>query len=114
MGLSKKHLDTIKDGLYACVNEPGGTAFSSKINDYVFGGKTGSTQVKRITQQQRLSGQTRHTHYEHKDHALFVGMGPIDNPEFCVCVIVEHGESGGKVAAPVAQKIFNFLKKNDQ
>lgn len=112
LGLSKKHLDTIKDGLYSCVNEVGGTAFSSKINDYVFGGKTGTTQVKRITHQQRLVGQTQHIAYEHKDHALFVGMGPMADPEFCVCVIVEHGESGAKVAAPIAQKIFNFLKNN--
>jgi penicillin-binding protein 2 len=60
-------------------------------------GKTGTTQVS----------QTR------DDHAWFIGVAPIDNPQFVVAVVVEEGGSGGAIAAPVARHILQYLMNNE-
>ena len=49
-----------------------------------------------------------------RDHALFVGYGPIPEPELTVVVIVENGESGSAIAAPIAQRLIDkYLSKNN-
>ena len=93
------------------VNESGGTAFSQRSNfkDYNFGGKTGTSQVKKITLSERESEDFRKKDIEWKymDHALFVGYMPINKPKYAISVVVEHGGSGSSTAAPIARKIFD-------
>ena len=43
----------------------------------------------------------------HRDHALFVGFAPADDPKIVVAVMVENGESGSGVAAPVVRQIMD-------
>ena len=42
--------------------------------------------------------------YKDRDHALFVAFAPYQNPKYAISVLVEHGGSGGKTAAPIAKK----------
>ena len=47
------------------------------------------------------------------NHAVFVGVAPIDNPRFVVAVLIEEGGSGGRIAAPVARHILQYLMGNE-
>ena len=44
--------------------------------------------------------------YKDRDHALFVAFAPYKNPQYAISVLVEHGGSGGKTAAPIAKKVI--------
>ena len=44
-----------------------------------------------------------------KDHALFVGYMPSNNPKYAISIVIEHGGSGAGVAAPIAKKVFEFI-----
>lgn len=72
------------------------------------GGKTGTTQVRRISLKERKSGILKDSAlpWRLRNHALFVGYAPHDNPKYVVAVVVEHGSSGSGVAAPIASKIL--------
>jgi penicillin-binding protein 2 len=72
------------------------------------GGKTGTSQVRRISKWERESGvlKNRQRPWKERDHALFVGYAPYQNPRFAVSVVVEHGGGGSKVAAPVGRDIL--------
>lgn len=107
LGLNPKNLEIIKDALVAAVNEPGGTAFQARSNMIKFGGKTGTAQVVSKKTKEKLS----HKNFEH--HAWFIGFAPVESPEIAFAVLIEHGGSGGAVAAPVAKNILEryLLKK---
>ncbi len=101
------------DSLKAAVQEPTGTAF--KLNnlhpDFVkIGGKTGTSQVVRIKEEEREDDlyKTKEIEDRFKDHSVFVGYAPLDNPKYIASVIIENGGSGSSVAAPIAHKALNF------
>ncbi|MES2728524.1 MAG: penicillin-binding protein 2 [Pseudomonadota bacterium] len=110
LNLNPAHLQMMKDGMDMVVLDPRGTAHGSRIleDGFAMGGKTGTSQVKRITAAERARGVRRQGdlpwHLRH--HALFVGYAPAPNPRFACAVIVEHGESGSGAAAPVARDIM--------
>ena len=114
-GIETQWLELLHQGMANCVNQPGGTAYGSRPNtaDWSFGGKTGSTQVSRITMQQRNDGSYKDLPYHLKDHALFVGFAPIEQPKHAVAVIIEHGMSGGRVAAPLGRDILMAARSID-
>ncbi len=91
----------VKQGLYAVVNDPGGTGAAARLGDLKVAGKTGTSQVVKLGEDRK-----RHLAYQYQDHALFAGFAPYDNPEVAVAVVVEHGGSGGHAAAPIAGQIF--------
>ena len=86
--------------------------FKSKSEILNFSGKTGTSQVRRITVAERESEDFRKKEVEWKkrDHALFVGYMPVENPRYAVSVVIEHGGSGVSTAAPIAKEIFQFTK----
>ena len=89
-----------------------GTSYSSRIEDpkYQFAGKTGTSQVKRITEKQReLDLKTIDIPYNDRDHALYVAFGPYKNPRYALSVVIEHGGSGSSTAAPIAKKLFKLI-----
>lgn len=104
--ISNKHINLIKKGMKDAVNSGYGTATLAKNQIIEIAGKTGSTQVVAITNEERKRGKLNERPYEYRDHAMFIGYAPADKPKFAVAVIVEHGGSGGKVAAPIAKEIL--------
>ena len=109
---NQKNIKIIQDSIYSSTNEVMGTSYSSRINDlkYRFAGKTGTAQVKRITEEEReLDLKTSEIPYEQRDHALYVAYGPTKNPRYALSIIIEHGGSGGTTAAPIAKKLFKVI-----
>ncbi|MDR3031034.1 MAG: penicillin-binding protein 2 [Holosporales bacterium] len=113
LGYKKEHIEVILDGLYDVVNSERGTARLSAIEDENFetAGKTGSSQVCRISEAQRKKGETVFYDYWKKEHAVFVGYAPADNPKFAVVVLVEHGGGGASTAAPIAKDVLLAAQK---
>ena len=102
----------VLEAMFASTNELYGTSYSSRIEDpkYQFAGKTGTSQVKRITEEAReLDLKTSQIPYKERDHALYIAYGPYKNPRYAVSIIVEHGGSGSSTAAPIAKKLFKFI-----
>ena len=107
-----KNIEIIKDAMFSSTNELRGTSYKSRINDpkYQFAGKTGTAQVKRITEKDReLDLKTFEIPYEERDHALYVAFGPYKNPRYATSIIIEHGGSGSSTAAPIAKKLFKLI-----
>ena len=104
----EEHIQVILNGMYDVVNSPYGTARKSAIDDmnFDFAGKTGSSQVVRISSANRTQGKTVSDIYEEKDHALFIAFAPTDYPKYAVCVVIEHGGGGASVAAPIARDVL--------
>ena len=98
--ISDSTVDTVTQGMYGVVNEPGGTGFASKLAGIEFSGKTGSAQVISNQGLARAGKQA-----DLKDNAWFVGFAPRQNPEIVVAVLVQGGEHGGLAAAPIARDI---------
>lgn len=99
-GVSRESFRQVKKGLFAVVNEPGGTGASARVPGIKVAGKTGSSQVV------KLRDSKGGVPYKYRDHALFVGFAPFDKPEIAVAVVVEHGEHGGSAAAPITSRII--------
>ena len=114
---NQENINLIKDAMYSSSNEPGGTSYRHRYTDkkYTFAGKTGSSQIKRFTEAQREAEVKQESlPYEDRDHALFVAFAPYDDPKYAISVLVEHGGSGGKTAAPIAKKIIKkVLERHD-
>lgn len=110
LDVSSASLAVVKKGMDAVTNTPMGTAFRARIKEKgkEMGGKTGTSQVRRISKRERESGvlKNRERPWEERDHALFVGYAPTQNPRYVISVVVEHGGGGSKVAAPVARDIL--------
>lgn len=109
LGISEKNLNLIRDAMYAVSNERKGTAHSSRIvePEKRMAGKTGTSQVRNITKEEREDGVFRNEDlpWERRDHALFVAFAPAKAPEIAVSVVVEHGGGGSVAAAPIARDI---------
>jgi len=108
-----KEIKIIKKAMFKVVNENKGTAFKSKLENVKFSGKTGTSQVRRISLSERESDDFREKEQEWKnrDHALFVGYMPYDDPKYAISVIIEHGGSGASTAAPIAKQVFNYINE---
>ncbi len=115
--ISKQNLEIVKEGLFEVVNAKNGTATGVKfnINGAKMGGKTGTTQVRRISMEERRKGiiKDEDLPWHLRNHALFVGYAPHNQPRYAVAVIVEHGSSGSGAAAPIASKILQEAIKLD-
>ena len=108
----KKNIEFVLDSMYGATNEIMGTSYSSRIEDdfYQFAGKTGTAQVKRITEEEReLDLKTSEIPYEDRDHALYIAFGPYKDPRYAVSIIIEHGGSGSLAAAPIAKDLFKLI-----
>jgi penicillin-binding protein 2 len=114
-GLSKRSRQLVMQALDEAVNHPRGTAYKSRIQEprRAFGGKTGTAQVRRITMAERESGVKKNNEkpWRERDHSLFVGYAPVDNPVYSVSVVIEHGGGGSKTAAPIAQDILREAQR---
>ena len=107
--VDKANLNIIRKALFKASNDRRGTAYGSRIinNKYRMAGKTGTSQVRNITDAERENGVTKNEDlpWKRRDHALFINFAPYDDPEIAVSVVVEHGGAGSKSAAPIARDI---------
>ncbi|MBD1154224.1 penicillin-binding protein 2, partial [Pelagibacterales bacterium SAG-MED23] len=109
---NSKNIKIIQDAMFGSTNEVMGTSYRSRIKDpkYQFAGKTGTSQVKKITERDReLDLKTFEIPYEERDHALYIAFGPYKNPKYALSILVEHGGNGSTTAAPMAKELFKLI-----
>lgn len=115
LGLSAADIRVVLDGMIGVVNGRRGTARRSAIKEkgMEMAGKTGTSQVRRISKAEREAGVYKNEDlpWERRDHALFVGYAPIHAPRYAVAVVVEHGGGGSKAAAPIAHDVLLAAQK---
>ncbi len=116
LGIPETFLQAIRGGMNAVVNEGGGTAPKARLPGGIhMAGKTGSSQVRRVTRKQRESGtfDSKNLPWEFRPHALFVAYAPYEQPRYALAIVVEHGNAGGAAAAPLARDIMIEVLKRD-
>ena len=114
----KQYQKILIDALNSAVQDPRGTAYKlNSLNpDFVkIGGKTGTSQVIRIKEEDREDDLYKTKEIDEKfiDHSVFVGYAPLDKPKYIASVVIENGGSGSAVAAPIAHKVLNFINNLD-
>jgi penicillin-binding protein 2 len=110
-------LKIVRNGMDLVTNAERGTAYRSRIDipGMEMAGKTGTSQVRRITIAERQRGVTKNEDlpWNRRDHALFVAFAPVHAPRYACSVVVEHGGGGSKVAAPIARDILIECQRRD-
>ncbi|MSP00310.1 MAG: penicillin-binding protein 2 [Acetobacteraceae bacterium] len=114
LGVPEPMLQAVRGGMFAVVNE-GGTAPRARLAGNVhMAGKTGSSQVRRVSRKQRESGyDSKSLPWEFRPHALFVAYAPYEQPRYALSVVVEHGNAGAATAAPMAKDIMTEVLRRD-
>jgi penicillin-binding protein 2 len=112
LDIDEKSLRLIRRAMSAVVNERGGTGKRAALGwpGVKMAGKTGTSQVRGHGRRRRRNSSLE---WKFRDHALFVAYAPVKNPRFALAVIIEHGGSGGKKAAPLARNIMQTLLLHD-
>jgi penicillin-binding protein 2 len=111
-----ENLKAIQSGMDLVVNSPNGTAFASRITEQgmAMAGKTGTSQVKRMTEGERdRKISQEQLPWQFRDHALFCAYAPVGDPRYACAVVVEHGMGGSRTAAPIAHDILLQVQKID-
>ena len=117
MGINQHHLKLVVNAMGLVTNTRRGTAYRARIMvpGMAMAGKTGTSQVRRITRAERAVGiiKNHQLPWKRRDHALFVGFAPVEAPRYAVAVVVEHGGGGSSVAPPIARDIMVETLKRD-
>ncbi len=116
LGIAERALHIAREGMWAVVNEQGGTAPASKLllPNVQMAGKTGSVQVRNVSREQRERGyKSENLPWEHRPHALFVAYAPYDVPRYALALVVEHGNAGAATAGPIAREIMTDVLNRD-
>ncbi len=125
-GVSAETMERLRAGMYAVTSEAGGTAVGAGALDpnnelqapYTgarMAGKSGTAQVRAISAAERATGVLSNDQlaWRLRDHALFVAYAPAENPRYAGVVVVEHGDSGSRVAAPILADVLALALRND-
>ena len=117
LAVSEDSLALVRGGMFAVVNEAGGTAPHARLDlpGITLAGKTGSSQVRRVSRWTREHGHFNSANlpWEFRPHALFVCFAPYDAPRYACAVVIEHGNAGADVAAPLARDIMRDTLQRD-
>ncbi|MFA5323567.1 MAG: penicillin-binding protein 2, partial [Smithella sp.] len=105
LNLKPETIEILNEALKSVVNEPGGTGQNAKLSGIEVCGKTGTSQVLGLPEDEKARRRKVLGAFQ-KDHALFACYAPSKAPEIVVAVILENAGGGGAVAAPVARKIL--------
>ena len=107
LDLQQSNLEIIKTALFNTMNTPGGTGYLSRL-DYKsmhMAGKTGTAQVQaKKNASDDLSRDN--IAWGSRNHAIFSGYAPFDNPKYAISIYFDHGGGGGRASAPIAKKIM--------
>jgi penicillin-binding protein 2 len=97
--------DRIISGMNAVLQGRNGTARATGLTaPFTMAGKSGTAQVFSVAQDEEYNSEE--IEERRRDHALFIAFAPLEDPAIAVAVIVENGESGSRVAAPIARKVM--------
>ncbi len=114
---NQENIKFVLDAMYGATNEPMGTSFRSRHTkaEYVYAGKTGTSQIRTITPEEReLKLKNVDLPYEKRDHALFTAFAPYKKPRYAISIVIEHGGTGGSEAAPIAKKLIRKILERDK
>lgn len=118
MRISRGALRIVLDGMNAVSNTQKGTAYHARIKEegMELAGKTGTSQVRRISKYERDTRVLKNHErpWKDRDHALFVAFAPVKKPRYAISVVVEHGGGGSKAAAPIARDIMLQLQRREK
>lgn len=109
--ISRASLGRVRDGMNGVTNELRGTGYRARIDikGMEMAGKSGTSQVRRITMRERQTTgvlDNDELPWKYRDHALFVAFAPIDNPRYACAVVVDHGGGGSSVAGPIVRDLL--------
>jgi penicillin-binding protein 2 len=121
LGINPRALALVLDGMNAVVNEQGGTAYAARITEpgFAMGGKSGTSQVRHISEFEREHGvrKARQIPWKERDHALFLAFAPVGAPRYVCATVVEHGGASGgggsAVAAPICRDLLLEAQRRD-
>ena len=118
LGIDQKHMKFVQDAMYSVTERPGGTAYRHNglgIAGVKLAGKTGTGQVRGISKEERQTGVLKNNKlpWKLRDHSVFVGFAPYDNPRFASAIVVEHGGSGAKLAANICRAVLGKALTKD-
>ncbi len=117
LGLDPAMRALVIDGMNAVVNERGGTAYAARIAQpgMAMGGKSGTSQVRRISEAEREHGLRKISQipWKERDHALFVAFAPVEAPRYVCATLVEHGGFGSEVAGPIVRDVLLEIQRRD-
>ena len=107
LAVDQDHLDFIRKAMWGVVDH--GTAAAAKLplDGIQMAGKTGTAQTHNLAAHER--GNYTSATWSLRDHSLFMGFAPFDNPRYAAATIVEHGGFGAAVAAPLIRDTITFL-----
>ena len=114
---NQENVKFVQDALFGATNEPMGTSYRSRHvkPKYIFAGKTGTSQIRRITKEEReLKLKQTDLPYKRRDHALFTAFAPYKNPRYAFSIVIEHGGTGSSAAAPIVKKIIKKVLDRHQ
>ncbi len=104
--IKKEHWDAVFEGMQEVVHGARGTGKAFGVGaDYLIAGKTGTAQVVGIAQGEKYNASGLNA--VHRDHVLFIGFAPVDNPQIAVAVILENDDHKTGHAGLVARAIFD-------
>jgi penicillin-binding protein 2 len=111
LSFSAAHLDIVRNGMIAAVNENNGTGGAAKLGDNrpLVAGKTGSSQIGALTSETAEDD----LEWAKRDHSLFVAYVPADAPRYAIAAVVEHGGGGGVAAAALTRDIVDLVLDHD-
>jgi len=116
LDILEEGLAVARAGMFAVVNE-GGSGKSARLDipGVQLAGKTGSSQVRHVSRWAREHGHFNSAQlpWEFRPHALFVCFAPYDAPRYACAVVVEHGNAGSEIAAPLARDIMTDVLTRD-
>jgi penicillin-binding protein 2 len=111
--LNPENVALIKEGLIGVVNERHGTGGRARVKGVTVAGKTGTAQVVNLETEKSMDTEGEIPE-EFKDHAWFVAVAPVEDPQLALAIVVEHGGHGGSAAAPIAREmIVAYLGKQE-
>ena len=117
LGFNPAHINAVLSGMNAVTNELGGTGYAARIAEpgMEMGGKSGTSQFRQITKEEREHGIKKGEQLPWKDreHAVFIAFAPVGNPRYACAVFVEHGIAGGKYAGPIARDVLRECQRRD-
>lgn len=117
LGVAEEHVEFVRKAMNAVTGSGTGARSGRMLREkgLSMAGKTGTAQVRRITQKERDTRVLKNEElpWKLRDHGLFIGYGPVEDPKYAVSVVVEHGGSGSRAAGPLAAEVLALTLQRD-